>query len=76
MNTYHAKQIDDSGEVVALHSFSSEVFPTDPLFVEITEEEYNTLLEGMTPPAPLPTDQISDSEALNIILGGVSDDER
>lgn len=77
MTTYYAKQIDESGEVVALHKFSTEAFPTSKVFVQIEEDEYTVLLAEMQERLkPKETDQISDSEALNIMLGGVSDDER
>lgn len=69
MAKYYAKEIIETGEVVTLHKFSSDAFPTNPYFVEITEEKYNTLLAEMTPTEPEPTDEISDSEALGIILG-------
>ena len=44
--------------------------------IEITEEEYNTLLaeiEAANQPEESDPDEISDEEALNIILGGVSE---
>lgn len=72
MKTYYAKQIDDNGNIVALHCFESDEFPSSPYFIQLTEEEYNTLLAEMTPPEPEPTDEISDSAALNIIVGGAT----
>ncbi len=73
MKLYYAKEIDDSGEAVVIHKFSSDSFPSDPHFIEITESEYNALLEEMTPSEPQPTDEISDSEALAIMLGEVTE---
>lgn len=73
MNTYYAKQIDENGDIVALHRFGGDEFPLNPYFIEITESEYNALLEEMTPPEPQPTDEISDSEALAIMLGEVTE---
>ena len=69
MKTYYAKQMDDKGNIVALHSFGADTFPTDPHFVEISEKEYNDLFEKTKAPEPQPTDEISDSEALAIMLG-------
>ena len=64
---YYAKQLDSDGNIIALHTMDRP-FPEDAEgFVPITEEEYETLLEEMTPE---PTDEISDSEALRIITGG------
>ncbi len=64
---YYAKELNASGELVALHTMDRP-FPEDAEgFVPITEEEYEALLEEMMPE---PTDEISDSEALRIITGG------
>ena len=64
---YYAKEIDESGVLIALHTMDRP-FPEDAEgFVPITEEEYKALLEEM---ASEPTDEISDSEALAIITGG------
>lgn len=41
---YYAKQIDESGNIVALHSMDRP-FPSEAThFISITEEEYLTLL--------------------------------
>lgn len=70
MITFFAKQIDDDGAVIALHSFIAEAFPDNPYFIEITEDEYTNLMENMEQTEEK-SDQISDSEALSIILGEV-----
>lgn len=65
------KQLGESGELITLLSYDFEPTITNPLIVEITKEEYDELLaEIAADPDPEPTDEISDSEALNIILGG------
>lgn len=67
---YYAKQIDETGVVIAVHSMDRP-FPVEAVdFIPITEEEYLVLLAEITEPEPEPTDQISDSEALAIITGG------
>ena len=70
MNHFFAKEIDENGEIVCLHEFTAKSFPESSLFLEIGEEEYNALLgelaEYIPPSDP---DEISDSEALAIILG-------
>ncbi len=68
---YFAKQIDENGELIALHSMDRP-FAESTDFVPVTAEEYMMLLAEMEAnmPQPEPTDQISDSEALAIITGG------
>ena len=68
---YFAKQIDENGETVALHTMSVP-FEESEIFIPITEEEYLALMAEIPEPEPEPepTDQISDSEALAIITGG------
>ena len=70
MKKYLAKQIDENGEIVCLHEFYAKSFPADQSFVEITEEEYNAISEEWAANVPaVDPDEISDSEALAIILG-------
>jgi hypothetical protein len=64
---YYAKQIDENGNIIALHTMDRP-FAHTAEFVPITEEEYLELMAEM--PDPEPTDEISDSEALAIIMGG------
>lgn len=66
---YYAKQIDENGEIIALHTMDRPFVESNG-FIPITEEEYLELMENIPEPEPEPTDQISDSEALAIIMGG------
>ena len=66
---YYAKQIDTDGNIIALHSMDRPFINTAE-FVPITETEYHELLAEMEAIIPEPTDEISDSEALAIIMGG------
>lgn len=73
MTTYF-KQLNDSGEVVFLltyDNFCPNIANT--LIVEITQEEYNVLLAKLQAKAEeteqVNSDEISDEEALDIILG-------
>ena len=68
---YYAKQIDENGEIIALHTMSVP-FGESETFVPITEAEYLELMANIPEPEPEPTDQISDSEALAIIAGGAA----
>lgn len=73
MTTYY-KQLSEFGEVVLLLTYGFTPKITNPLIVEITQEEYSAISAelqakaeeeaGQTDP-----DEISDTEALNIILG-------
>lgn len=65
------KQLNDSGEVVLLLTYGVTPNIANPLIVEITEEEYNVLLDEIkAQQSEEPeTDEISSDEALNIILG-------
>ena len=69
--TRYYKQLNDSGNVVFLLTCDFDPTISDPLIVEITKEEYDELMAEITAePDPEPTDEITDSEALSIILGG------
>ena len=73
---YYFVEKNADGSVKSLLTYN-DVRPniTDPLVVEITQEEYETLLaeimaqEPEEPEEP-ETDEISAEEALDIILGG------
>lgn len=65
---YYAKQIDETGNIIALHTMDRPFVQTAE-FVPITEAEYLELLTQIEQPEE-PTDEISDSEALAIITGG------
>lgn len=65
------KQLNESGEVVTLFTYGFAPKITNPLIVEINKEEYDALLEEIKAKAEAELgDEISDAEALNIILGG------
>lgn len=66
--TYYAKQIDETGNIIALHTMDRP-FPQTAEFTPLTEAEYLELLTQMEQPEE-PTDEIPDSEALAIITGG------
>lgn len=68
--TYYAKQMEN-GAIVALHTMDMPFIGNDA-FVPITEAEYAVLLAEWeaSQPEPEPTDEITDSEALQIIVGG------
>lgn len=64
----YAKQVKN-GEVIAVTAYDFEPqFSEDSNMVIITEEEYIELEESLKS-VPEDTDEITDSEALNIILG-------
>lgn len=67
--TYYAKQIDDTGALVALHTMDRPFVQTAE-FVPITQAEYEALLAELIEQPEEPTDEITDSEALAIITGG------
>lgn len=73
MTTYF-KRLSESGEIVILLTYNNfRPNITDPLTVEITEEEYQSLLaeiKAANKPEEPETDEISDTEALQIIMGG------
>lgn len=68
------KLLNTDREVVSVLSYENYISNvTYPPMIEITEEEYNILLaeiESANQPEESETDEISDSEALAIILGG------
>lgn len=70
----YVKRTNDEGVVDSLityNNFHPKI--SDPLMVEITQEEYEALLaeiEASNQPEEPTTDEISAEEALDIILGG------
>lgn len=67
------KQLNDSGEIILLLTYSFRPNITNPLVVEITKEEYETLSAEMQKRGEISEseeDEITDTEALNIITGG------
>ena len=67
--TRYYKQIGNDGRVLYVLTYSFQPNITDPLIIEISEEEYNTLLAEIHAADEPDPDEISDAEALNIILG-------
>ena len=71
---YFYKHLDENGNTVTLESRNVQAVNAPETMVEITETEYQTLLEEMMANIePEPTDQISAAEALEIITGGVTE---
>ena len=66
---YYAKQIDETGALVALHTMDRPFMQTEA-FVPVSQDEYEALLAELIEQPEEPTDEISDSEALAIITGG------
>ena len=66
---YYAKQIDETGALVALHTMDRPFVQTEA-FVPVSQDEYEALLAELIEQPEEPTDEISDSEALAIITGG------
>lgn len=68
------KTLSENGDLSYLLTYNGCPRITDPLVVEITQEEYEALLaeiEAANQPEEPTTDEISAEEALDIILGGV-----
>ena len=69
---YFYKHLDENGNTVTLESRNVKAVNAPETMVEITESEYQTLLEEMMANMePEPTDQISAAEALSTITGGM-----
>lgn len=69
---FYYKHIDRNGKLVSLESRNRHSTSSSELSIEITESEYQTLLEEMLANMePEPTGQISTAEALSIITRGV-----
>ena len=67
--TYYAKQIDETGALVALHTMDRPFVQTAE-FVPVSQAEYEAMLAELEGQPEEPTDEIPDSEALAIITGG------
>lgn len=67
------KQMNADGELVLLLKYDFEPKISDPLMVEITQEEYEALIEEINAVNDNPDNpddpEIPDEEALDIILG-------
>ena len=71
---FYYKYFDEKQNLIGVEQRSTKVFGEMPNIVEITENEYQEILEAIVSDVePEPTDQISDSEALEIITGGVTE---
>lgn len=70
---YYYKRVNENGKLLYLLTYNdSRPNITDSLVVEITQEEYERLsaeIEAANQPEESDPDEISDTEALNIILG-------
>lgn len=71
---YFYKHLDENGNTVTLESRNVKAVNAPETMVEVTESEYQMLLEKMLANMePEPTDQISAAESLEIITGGVTE---
>lgn len=71
---YFYKHLNEQGNTATLESRNVQAVNAPETMVEITEGEYQALLEEMMANIePEPTDQISAAEALSIITGGVTE---
>lgn len=69
---FYYKYFDEKQNLIGVEQRSTKVFGEMPNIVEITESEYREILYAIVSDVePEPTDQISDSEALSIITGGM-----
>lgn len=71
---YFYKELQSDGNLAALLTYdNAPLSTTNPLIVEISEEEYSSLLDEIISSVQLEeleeTDEISAEEALDIILG-------
>lgn len=69
--TKYYKQINENGEAIMLLTYDFAPNITDPLIVEITEEEYETLLAELIAslPEPEPSEMELKAQAYDIITG-------
>lgn len=78
MERYYYKRVDAVGGLIGLFVYNdTRPHITNPLLVEITEAEYAALFEEIKASqeqVEIDPDEISDSEALDIILGGADDE--
>lgn len=71
---YFYKHLDENVNAFTLESRNVKAVNAPETMVEITESEYQTLLEEiLANMEPEPTDQISAAKALEIITGGVTE---
>lgn len=69
--TKYYKELNENGEVVMLLTYDFVPNITDPLIVEITAEEYETLLAELIAnlPEPEPSEMELKAQAYDIITG-------
>lgn len=68
---YYYKQLNENGEIVLLLVYDFMPTITDPLIIEITEEEYNAIIAEIraNEPEPEPSEMELKSQAYDILTG-------
>lgn len=68
---YYYKQLNENGEIVLLLVYDFMPTITDPLIVEITEEEYNAIIAEIraNEPEPEPSEMELKAKAYDILTG-------
>lgn len=68
---YYYKQLNESGEIVLLLVYEFTPTITDPLMVEITEEEFNAIVAELraNEPEPEPSEIELKAQAYDIVTG-------
>ncbi len=68
---YYYKQLNENGEIVLLLVYDFMPTITDPLIIEITEEEYNAIIAEIraNEPEPEPSEMKLKAQAYDILTG-------
>jgi hypothetical protein len=68
---YYYKQLNENGEIVLLLVYDFMPTITDPLIVEITEEEYNAIIAEIraNEPEPEPSEMELKAQVYDILTG-------
>ena len=68
---YYYKQLNENGEIVLLLVYEFTPTITDPLMVEITEEEFNAIVTEIraNEPEPEPSEMELKAQAYDILTG-------
>jgi hypothetical protein len=68
---YYYKQLNENGEIALLLVYDFMPSITDPLIVEITEEEYNAIIAEIraNEPEPEPSETQLKAQAYDILTG-------
>lgn len=68
---YYYKQLNENGEIVLLLVYEFTPTITDPLMVEITEEEFNAIVAEIraNEPEPEPSEMELKAQAYDILTG-------